>query len=173
MIVKTDKGQIKRNLLCSAVLLTILFVSAVYGNRETEVPQTAVSVISTPWNQQEFAEANLEETREKLHTQREKELQLLEEVIQSTDASKQTKQDALLQKTDIVRRMEYETQAAACFENMGMGECVALYGTQNLTVFAPLEYVRDERNRTMMIDSLSSLTGLGPESIKIILGPRR
>ena len=94
---------------------------------------------------------------------------MLEEVIQNTQTNEQTRQDALAQKADIVRRMEYETQAAACFESMGMDGCVALHGTQNLTVFAPFEYVSDERNRTMIIDALSSLTGLGPESIKIIL----
>ena len=169
MIEKTEKEPIKKKLFCSAVLLAMLFASAAYGSREMDVAQNAVSVMSVQMDQQEFSRIGLQKTREKLYTQREKELQLLEEVIRSTDAEIQTKQDALLQKTDIVRRMEYETQAAACLENMGMKECVALYGTQNMTVFAPFEYVSDERNRTMIIDSLSSLTGLGPESIKIIL----
>ena len=172
MTAKTEKIQIRKKLLCGAALLLMLFASAVYGGRELDRPQTAVSVISVQMDQQEYSGMSLEETREKLYAQREKELQMLEAVIENPDAGEQTRQDALSQKTDIVRRMEYETQASACFESMGMKECVALYGTQNMTVFAPFEYVSEERNRTMIIDALSSLTGLGAESIKIILAKK-
>ena len=172
MIARNEKVQIKKKLLCGAALLFMLFASAVYGGKEIDLPRAAVSVISVQMDQQTYSQMSIEETRMKLHAQREKELQMLESGIQDSDSGKQTKQDALSQKTDIVRRMEYETQASACFERMGMEECVALYGTQNMTVFAPFEYVSDERNRTMIIDALSSLTGLGAESIKIILAKK-
>ena len=65
--------------------------------------------------------------------------------------------------------MEFEAQAQACIENLGIKNSTVLCGAQNMTVFVPFEYASDEKMRTAMIDAVSTITGIGAESVKIIL----
>ena len=162
-----EKEKRKRFVWCT-LLLTVLVVSAVH-TEEREVQTAALPVSRVEGEFHEVSEMTTKTARESILERRMKEIELPDAVLCDPDATKEIREDALSQKNDIERRMEFETQAQACMENMGIKESAALFGTQNMTVCASFEYVSEEKQRTSIIDAVSSITGLAPDSIKIIL----
>lgn len=169
MIKGTQGAEGRKRFVWCAVLLAVLVASAAHAG-EWEGKQIAALPVARVYDPVvETASMGSSATRETINMQRAKEIEMLEQVLAHPDSGKQTRADALSQKTDIVRRMEFEAQAQACIENLGIKNSTVLCGAQNMTVFVPFEYASDEKMRTAMIDAVSTITGIGAESVKIIL----
>jgi len=169
---RRDEGRRIRRAAECAVLLLILAASSVVGTHDAQENAALVPTVQMTMTEQEIIGMTMAGISNKLQMQREKELSLLDEVIRQFSSAGKSADDALMQKQDIIRRMEHEAQAKACLENMGFEQTAVLCGTQNVTVFMPFEYSSDEKNRIAILDALSSLTGIGAESIKIILAKK-
>jgi len=166
-----ETGRMVRAAACAALLFAMA-VSGVIAVGTPEKDNVFVPTVSINMSDQELSAMAIKSIRDRLQQQRERELLLLDEVIERSSPGEQSADEALAQKLDIIQRMEYEAQAQACLDNMGFERTAVLCGAQNVTVFAPFEYSGDEKSRISMIDALSSLTGVGVESVKIILAKK-
>ena len=116
------------------------------------------------------AEAEQAQTAaERLRQDRAQELALLSGVLSSEDVDEATRQSALAQQVQIVDRMEAEAQARACLEEMGFEGAQAVTGAQIMTVLLSAAQVGGEADAARIIDAVSSLTGVAPENVKLIL----
>ena len=155
---------------CCAMLLTLLAVCGYMGASGTEAAQTvSVPVVRQTLSQEQVSASSLEEIRARLKAEREAELALLDSVLADPSATASTKDSALLQKTQIAARMESEAQAVATLEMMGFSDVAAVCGAQMMTIITPPEQVQQEQDRARMIDAVCTQTGMGAESVKIIL----
>lgn len=137
-------------LVCGAFFLALLGVCGYIGAERTHVQ----SVVSLPVTRVELegeavGGSSITQIRERLNRQREEELTLLDRVIADAGTDSAAKEDALSQKTQIVRRMETEAQMTAVLEGMGAENALAVCGAQGVTLLIPQEMGMDEtaRNR--------------------------
>ena len=119
-------------LVCGAFFLALLGVCGYIGAARTHVQ----SVVSLPVTRVELegeavGGSSITQIRERLNRQREEELTLLDRVIADAGADSAAKEDALSQKTQIVRRMETEAQMTAVLEGMGAENALAVCGGRN------------------------------------------
>ncbi len=126
-------------LVCGAFFLALLGVCGYIGAERTHVQ----SVVSLPVTRVELegeavGGSSITQIRERLNRQREEELTLLDRVIADAGADSAAKEDALAQKTQIVRRMETEAQMTAVLEGNGGGkDALAVCGAQGVTLLIP------------------------------------
>lgn len=155
---------------CSVMLLALLAVCGYMGaSRGGDTQAVSVPLIQRTLTQQEITAYSMEEIRVRLAGEREAEIALLDSVLAEPSASSTTKNSALSQKTQIASRMENEAQTVAALEMMGFADVAAVCGAQTMTIMTPAQNVQKESDRARMIAAAAGQTGMGPESIKIIL----
>ena len=94
---------------------------------------------------------------------------LLDRVIADAGADSAAKEDALSQKTQIVRRMETEAQMTAVLEGMGAENALAVCGAQGVTLLIPQEMGMDETARNRLLNAVGGQSGIEMTQLKIIL----
>lgn len=144
-------------LVCGAFFLALLGVCGYIGAERTHVQ----SVVSLPVTRVELegeavGGSSITQIRERLNRQREEELTLLDRVIADAGADSAAKEDALSQKTQIVRRMETEAQMTAVLEGMGAENALAVCGAQGVTLLIPQEMGMDETARNRLLNACSA-----------------
>lgn len=152
-----------------AGLLALLAVCGYMGAS----PQ-AVQTVAAPIAQRTVLEADVstmtfEEAKAEYASQRERELALLDSVIDNSGASAENIQNALEQKTQIAQRMEQEAQIRAALTHMGYTETAAICGAQTVTLITPEKKAQSEADSARMIDAAASVSGISASDIKIIL----
>ena len=170
---KRDRVSSLTRTACCAMLLTLLAVCGYMGASGPEAAQTvSVPVVRQTLAQEQISASTMEEIRAQLKAEREAEIALLDSVLSDPSAAASTKDSALLQKTQIAARMESEAQAIATLEMMGFSGVAAVCGAQMMTIVTPPEQVQQEQDRARMIDAVCTQTGMGAESVKIILAKK-
>lgn len=170
---KRDRFSSLTRTACCAMLLTLLAVCGYMGASGPEAAQTvSVPVVRQTLAQEQIGASSMEEIRAQLKAEREAEIALLDSVLSDPSAAASTKDSALLQKTQIAARMESEAQAIATLEMMGFSGVAAVCGAQMMTIITPPEQVQQEQDRARMIDAVCTQTGMGAESVKIILAKK-
>ena len=132
------------------------------------------SVVSLPVTRVELegeavGGSSITQIRERLNRQREEELTLLDRVIADAGTDSAAKEDALSQKTQIVRRMETEAQMTAVLEGMGAENALAVCGAQGVTLLIPQEMGMDETARNRLLNAVGGQSGIEMTQLKIIL----
>lgn len=156
----------------AALLLALLGLCGYVGARGRTAQTASVPVARGTIDMQGVYASSMEQTRKRLEGERTQELTLLQEVLADPAADESLKKQALLQKTQIVQRMEWEAQTTAALSYMGYEGVAVVCGAQAVTVIAPYELAGGEQDRVRMIDAAASQTGLSPESVKIILAKK-
>lgn len=157
-------------LVCGAFFLALLGVCGYIGAERTHVQ----SVVSLPVTRVELegeavGGSSITQIRERLNRQREEELTLLDRVIADAGADSAAKEDALAQKTQIVRRMETEAQMTAVLEGMSAENALAVCGAQGVTLLIPQEMGMDETARNRLLNAVGGQSGIEMTQLKIIL----
>lgn len=142
-------------LVCGAFFLALLGVCGYIGAERAHVQ----SVVSLPVTRVELegeavGGSSITQIRERLNRQREEELTLLDRVIADAGTDSAAKENALSQKTQIVRRMETEAQMTAVLEGMGAENALAVCGAQGVTLLIPQEMGMDETARNRLLNAV-------------------
>ena len=158
-------------LVCGAFFLALLGVCGYAGSARTKNVPSAVSlpVTRVELEGEAVGGSSITQIRERLNRQREEELTLLDRVIADAGADSAAKEDALSQKTQIVRRMETEAQMTAVLEGMGAKNALAVCGAQGVTLLIPQEMGMDETARNRLLNAVGGQSGIEMTQLKIIL----
>lgn len=153
--------------LGGVLLLALLAVCGAAGASRAGVRAVSLPVQRTVigGGQDESAQS----AAQRLAQDRAQELALLANVISTEGVDETTRQNALAQQVQITQRMETEAQARACLAQMGYAGAEAVSGAQIMTVLMPAGSVRGETDAARIVDAVSSLTGVAPENVKLIL----
>ena len=155
-----------RGVAC-ALLLALLAVCGYIGagREQSQTVSAAVTRITLPEQTQDDAQ----DAAERLMAQREQEIALLRSVLEQPDAGSQTRDAAMAQLTQLTVRMETEAQCEACLREMGYEGAYAVSGAQLLTLFIPYDKIKEESDKTRILDAVCGISGLDAGSVKIIL----
>lgn len=155
----------------AASLLMMLAICSFAGTSE---PAKTVSVPMerVVLSGEQMSACSMENTRQRLRSERERELALLDSVADHPAAEQETRRNALEQKTSIALRMEQEAAIEAALSYMGFGDTAVICGAQEVTVFAPVSEAGEEKNRIRMIDAAVSHGGVSPDDVRIILAKK-
>lgn len=159
------KTRMARAIGC-ALLLTLLAVCGFVGAKRE--PQTLSVALTRSTLATNTARSTPQEIAERLQTQREQEIALLDSVIANDRATSAARESALAQKTDIAARMEAEAQILAALSYMGYQGVSVVCGTQMATLFVPEEIAARESERTRILDMAATQLGVSAQEIKII-----
>ena len=77
--------------------------------------------------------------------------------------------DAMAQLAQLTVRMETEAQCEACLREMGYEGAYAVSGAQLLTLLIPYDKIKEESDKTRILDAVCGISGLDAGSVKIIL----
>lgn len=155
-----------RGVAC-ALLLALLAVCGYVGagREQTQTVSAAVTRLTLPEQTQDDAQ----DAAERLMAQREQEIALLRSVLEQPDAGSQTRDAAMAQLTQLTVRMETEAQCEACLREMGYEGAYAVSGAQLLTLLIPYDKIKEESDKTRILDAACAVSGLDAGSVKIIL----
>ena len=155
-----------RGVAC-ALLLALLAVCGYIGagREQTQTVSAAVTRITLPEQTQDDAQ----DAAERLMAQREQEIALLRSVLEQPDAGSQTRDAAMAQLAQLTVRMETEAQCEACLREMGYEGAYAVSGAQLLTLFIPYDKIKEEPDKSRILDAVCGISGLDAGSVKIIL----
>ena len=169
MVYRHPMGTLR--VFCSVLLLLLLGVCGYMGAARQENVQSVVSlpVTRVELEGEAVGGSSITQIRERLNRQREEELTLLDRVIADAGADSAAKEDALAQKTQIVRRMETEAQMTAVLEGMGAENALAVCGAQGVTLLIPQEMGMDETARNRLLNAVGGQSGIEMTQLKIIL----
>ena len=112
------------------------------------------------------------ETANRLEEQRNMEIALLREVMADSEAGSEHRENAAAQLIQITERMETEAQSTACLERMGFEGVKAVCGAQMISLIVPAEEALQDDDAARIVEAVSSLTGIEPGEIKIILAKK-
>ena len=90
-------------------------------------------------------------------------------MLEQPDAGSQTRDAAMAQLTQLAGHMETEAQCEACLREMGYEGAYAVSGAQLLTLFIPYDKIKEESDKTRILDAVCGISGLDAGSVKIIL----
>lgn len=152
----------------SAVLLGMLAVCGYVGSRPSQVQAVSVPVVQATIHG-ERSGASMNEVKARLHGEREREIAMLEDVIEDTAASQGMRRSALEQKMRMVQCMDMEARTEASLAYMGFADSAVICAVETVTVFLPLSAACDEASRVQIIDAAATQTGAAAADIKIIL----
>lgn len=160
-----------RRTICAWMLLALLACSGYIGRQGVKAKKTiSVSAVRTQYEPAEILTVGEVDDASARHRQeREREIELLQGLADNPLVDETIRRSALEQIQQIVWRMEMETQAASCLQEMGYQKTAIVCGAQMMTVIAPFSDIGNEHDRMRVIDAVSALTGLAAADIKIII----
>ena len=165
---KTNRPSVALRISTGVLFLGILGICGYVGTRRENRATVGVPVSYAALASADVQEATMADVRARLKSAREQELSLLESVIEHPDTDSDTLKSALAQRTQIVRRMEWEAQIEAVLLQMGIdGEAVG--GEKGVTIIADAQDVADEQTKMRLIHVACAQTGLEASDMKIIL----
>lgn len=153
---------------CAALLMLLAASGYLGAERNEKTAAVSVPIVFEAVEAGAFINVGIEEETEKLETERERVLSLLEDVIRDPRASEQTAQNALKEKIRIAAEIEREAKLETALEQIGVKETKAVIGEQILSVFAPVG-VLDDKTRVQIVDMACAVAGVSPDCVKIIL----
>lgn len=151
------------------LLLALLAVCGYAGASQNDVQAVSLPVTYETISAWELSGETMESVRERLAQEREREIALLDSVIENPEASSALVAQALAQKTQLTERMETEAQTRAALAYMGYAQVGVISGTDMLTLITPWQYVQEEQDRVRLIDTAAGQAQISPEYVKIIL----
>ena len=166
------KNTGKYRYLLGLFLLSLLVMCACIGTQEESVQMVSASVVRTKYESIPLEVETVSGTKERLRTEREKEIRLLQNVADRLDTGETVRNDALRQLTQMVERMDTEARVQAGLEEMGYEQVLALSDARGLTLICSAEDTWTEKDRIRMIDASSSISGYAAGDIKIILAKK-
>jgi len=155
--------------ICGVVLLVLLGLCGYSGAGRNQTKAVSVPVIIKLQDENTRSFRSVEETHSILEAEREREIELLNSVIENPLADASLIETALKQKTELVLSMEREARTAAALSYMGFGRTAVVCGAQTMSVFVPFSYMEQEHADTRIVDCVCTQTGFLPENVKIIL----
>ena len=158
--------------LCGASLLLMLGISGYIGTRERALQAVSVPVSRVSYVVEENEEDSFERASEKLRAEREREVALLQKVVEDDDIDSETRRDASSQITVLAERMELEHRLEVCLEEMGFNQTACISSANGITVICPMDCIEGDHDRLRMIDAICGLTGHDAGDIKIILSKK-
>ncbi|MBQ4609192.1 MAG: SpoIIIAH-like family protein [Clostridia bacterium] len=156
---------------CAALLL-LLAVCGYAGASREETRRVSVPVVYETMTAQEISLRSMEETRLRLREEREREVQLLQRVIDDPAAGEETAEQARKQMLQLTERMDSEARTQAALEYMGYTQVAVVCGAQSVSVIAPVWTAQEEQDRIRIIDAAAAQTRLPAEAVKIILSKK-
>lgn len=168
-----NKNRLSVYIRCGAcaALLLLLAVSGYTGANSPQTSMTASPVVTkTVFPQAQ--EMTYEEIRAEHEQQRQREIELLDSVMDDLSADNGTKNHALEQKTQIAARMETEAQVRAALLHMGYTDAAAVCGAQQVTVILAQESIKTDEDSVRVIDAAAAVAGIDPQNIRIILAKK-
>ena len=151
-------------LLTMMAACSYLGAGAQGGEERVSLPVTLISDSGETEGALLPGQGGMSGVQHRLSAQRQEEIKLLEQAAFGADA--QTAAYAAGQQAQIAMRMESEALAGAVLEAMGETEYAVCCGAGILTLFLPEGTNADN---VSLISTVSEQTGIGAESIKIIL----
>ena len=153
--------------LCAALLMLLATSGYVGAEKREETAAVSVPIVFETVEAGTFVNADTKEETDRLESEQERALSLLEDVIRDPRASEQTAQNALKEKTRIAAEIEKEAKLETALGQVGIKAVKVMIGEQMLNVFAAASAL-DDKTRVQIVDMACAVAGVSPECVKII-----
>lgn len=165
-------GQTRMHGYAGALLLSLLVMCAFIGMKQKAIQTVSVPVTRIAYDMEQLEIDSAENARIQLNRSREKELELLQNVMQSASTDEELKVNALSQMTQIAMRMETEAKVQASLKEIGAGGVFPVASAQGMTLIGSADIVADEEKRLQIINTVCNIGGYESGDIKIIIAKK-